>query len=307
MTEIERIKQEGWLPENFWNEEIRDEYLVSAEMKKVWAIEMDLYREVTRVLNKYNLRYFTDGGTTLGGVRHKGFIPWDDDLDICVPREDYEKLHQLANEFKCPYFLQSTVTDPEYGYSFMRLRNSNTSVVVKPFTHAKFNQGIYIDIFPLDNATMEDIAPRMQKIEKLILKNSAYMRKDFPEKSENDLQKIKDYLDPNKKPIDIWNEINKEATADNSIETGYWSTIVTTIFAPSKNIFPKSIFDSYKDIPFESISIRVPAGYHELMTIYYGNYMEFPPVEKRGNWHSIEFFPDIPYKQLYKEKFGLEL
>ena len=142
MTEIERIKQEGWLPENFWNEEIRDEYLVSAEMKKVWAIEMDLYREVTRVLNKFNLRYFTDGGTTLGGVRHKGFIPWDDDLDICVPREDYEKLHQLASEFKSPYFLQSTVTDPEYGYSFMRLRNSNTSVVVKPFTHAKFNQRI---------------------------------------------------------------------------------------------------------------------------------------------------------------------
>ena len=111
-----------------------------------------------------------------------------------------------------------------------------------------FNQGIYIDIFPLDNATMEDIAPRMQKIEKLIHKNSAYMRKNFPQKSENDLQKIKEFLDPNMKPIDVWNEINKEATADNGIETGYWSTIVTTIFAPSKNIFPKSIFDSYKDI-----------------------------------------------------------
>jgi lipopolysaccharide cholinephosphotransferase len=102
MTEIERIKQEGWLPEKFWDEEIRNDYLVSTEMKKVWAIEMDLYREVTRVLNKYNLRYFTDGGTTLGGVRHKGFIPWDDDLDICVPREDYEKLLQLASEFKSP-------------------------------------------------------------------------------------------------------------------------------------------------------------------------------------------------------------
>ena len=145
MTEIERIKQEGWLPKKFWNEEIRDEYLVSAEMKKVWAIEMDLYRVLARIMDKHHLRYFTDGGTILGGVRHKGFIPWDDDFDICVPREDYEKLHQLASEFKSPYFLQSTVTDPEYGYSFMRLRNSNTSVVVKPYTHAKFNQGKYGD------------------------------------------------------------------------------------------------------------------------------------------------------------------
>ncbi|MCF0216742.1 MAG: LicD family protein [Fibrobacteraceae bacterium] len=307
MTEIDRIKSEGWLPENFWNEEVRDEYLVTAEMKKVWAIEMDLYRELARALGKHNLRYFADGGTTLGAIRHKGFIPWDDDFDICMPRADYEKLQEFFADFKEPYFLQTTVTDPEYGYSFMRLRNSNTSVVVKPFTHAKFNQGLYIDIFPLDNATIEDIAPRMEKINKLILKNSAYMRKDYPDKSERDLQKLRDDFDPNMKPIDVWNAVNKEATADNHIETGYWSPIVTTFYDPLKNIYPKSIFDDYKDVPFETISIRVPAGYHEMLTAYFGNYMEFPPVEKRGTWHNMEFYPEVPYKQLYKEKFGVEM
>lgn len=307
MTEIERIKQEGWLPQNFWNEEVRCDYLVSAEMKKIWAIELDLYREVTRVLNKYNLRYFADGGTVLGAVRHNGFIPWDDDLDICMPREDYEKLQNIAGEFKSPYFLQSPVTDPEYGYSFLRLRNSNTSMVVKPFTHARFNQGIYIDIIPLDNATMEDVTPRMEKIEKLIFKNSAYMRKDYPHKSERDLQRIKDFFDPNMKPIDVWNAINKEAVADNHFETKYLSTIVVTIYSPFKNIFPKEIYDSYKDVPFESISMRIPAGYNELLTITFGDYMQFPPVEKRGTWHNMEFYPEIPYKLLYKEKFGLEL
>lgn len=307
MTEIERIKQEGWLPDNFWNEEIRDEFLVSAQMKKVWAIEMDLYRELTRILNKHNLRYFTDGGTVLGGIRHKGFIPWDDDLDVCIPREDYDKLLLLASEFKSPYFLQSPITDPEYGYSFIRLRNSNTSVVVEPYTHAKFNQGIYIDILPLDNVTKEDIAPRMEKIKQLIFKNSAYMRKDFPNKSETDLQKIKEFLDPNMKPIDVWNEINKIATEKQNSATDYWSTVVVTIFAPHKNLCSKKAFETYKDIPFESISIRIPQGYHELLSTYYGNYMEFPPVEKRGIWHNMEFYPEVPYKQLYKEKFGLEM
>lgn len=307
MTEIERIKQEGWLPENFWDEEVRCDYLISAEMKKIWAIEMDLYREISRVLDKHNLRYFAGGGTVLGAIRHNGFIPWDDDLDICMPREDYEKLQELTEEFKSPYFLQSPLTDPEYGYSFLRLRNTNTSVVVRPFTHAKFNQGIYIDIIPLDNATKEDISPRMDKIKKLIFKNSAYMRKDYPEKSERDLQRIKEFLDPNMKPIDVWNAINKEAVADNKIDTDYWSTIVVTIYAPLKNLYPKRIYNSYKDVPFESITMRIPAGYDELMTINFGNYMEFPPVEERGVWHNMEFYPEVPYKKLYKDKFGLEL
>lgn len=306
MTEINRIKQEGWLPENFWNEEIRNDYTISAEMKKLWAIEMDLYREVARVCEKFNLNYFTDGGTTLGAVRHKGFIPWDDDFDICMPREDYEKLQTLFKEFNHPYFLQTPKTDPEYGYSFMRLRNSNTAVVVKPFTHARFNQGIYLDIFPIDKVTPQDIAPRMDRIKELIMKNSAYMRKDYPEKTERDLQRIKEYLDPSMKPIDVWNAINKEAVADNDMDTDYVSLIVTTIFAPEKVTWHKRIFEGYKEVPYESITVRIPAGYDEQLKCYYGNYMEFPPVADRGIWHSMEFYPEISYKQLYKEKFAVE-
>lgn len=130
-TECERIKSQNILPEKFWNAEVRCGYFISEEMKKVWAIELDLYLEFKRICEKHNLDFFTDGGTTLGAIRHGGFIPWDDDFDICMPRKSYEKLKLFADEFEKTYFLQSPETDPLYGYSFLKLRNSNTTAVVK--------------------------------------------------------------------------------------------------------------------------------------------------------------------------------
>lgn len=305
MTEIERIKQDNWIPKEFWNEEIRCDYMVSENIKKVWAIELDLYREFTRVCEKYNLLYFTDGGTTLGAIRHSGFIPWDDDLDVCMPRDSYEKFKKISTEFKTPFFLQNAYTDPEFGYSFMRLRNENTTVVVEPFNYCKFNQGIYIDIFPIDKVTEEDYLSRRENIYKLIMKNSAYMRRNFPNKSEHDKFLISQYYDNSIAPADIFNEIEQIATQDENIETDYMSLLVSTQYDASKKIWPKRIFDDYVEKNFEFITVRVPIGYDEQLQIYFGNYMEFPSLEQRGTWHDIQYYPDIPYRIYYQERYGI--
>ena len=142
------------LPEGFLNEEVRSGYRVSHETKKVWAVELDLLAEFQRVCQKHNIKYIASGGTMLGAVRHKGFIPWDDDIDLMLMREEYDKLCEIApSEFKHPYFFQTSKTDLGYFKGFARLRNSETTAIFAYERDSKFriNQGIFIDIFPMDN------------------------------------------------------------------------------------------------------------------------------------------------------------
>lgn len=306
MTEAERISKEGWLPKKFWEESVRCGYKIDSEMKKVWAVELDLYKEFSRICEENHLSFFTDGGTTLGAVRHKGFIPWDDDLDVCMPRKSYEQLKNLSKIFQKPYFLQNVNTDSEYGYSFMRLLNENTTVILEPFDYCRFAHGIFIDIFPLDKVTKDDYLLRRKTMHKLIMRNSAYMRKNYPNKSERDESIIAQYYDGSINLIDSYNSIESLAMQDEEKETDYLSLLVSTQYDASKKIWPKRIFEDYLEKDFESIKVRVPVGYDEQLRIYFGNYMEYPPIEQRGAWHNMKFYPDIPYKQFYREKYNID-
>ena len=143
------------LPAKFLKEEIRCGHTVTSQMKEIWAVELDLLAEFQRVCEKYNIRYFASGGTLLGAVRHQGFIPWDDDLDVEMFREDYKKLCEVGpKEFKKPYVFQNEYTESGSLRGFSKLRNSQTTAM---YEHEKlpcydgYDKGIFIDIFPLDS------------------------------------------------------------------------------------------------------------------------------------------------------------
>ena len=141
------------LPDNFLDAEIRDGYQVTAKMKKIWAVELDLLCEFQRVADKYGIKYIANGGTMLGAVRHKGFIPWDDDIDLMMMRDEYDRLCEIApKEFRHPYFFQTEYSDPGSLRCHAQLRNSETTAILddEKNGHFHFNQGIFIDIFPLD-------------------------------------------------------------------------------------------------------------------------------------------------------------
>lgn len=142
------------IPEGYLNEEERDGYLVTRETKQLWAVLLDILCQIDKVCKKYNIEYFLCGGTLLGAVRHGGFIPWDDDLDVMMKRNDYNRFCEIApTEFKEPYFFQTEKTDPGHLLRHAKIRNSNTTGMFKSFVHKKFkiNQGIFVDVFPLDN------------------------------------------------------------------------------------------------------------------------------------------------------------
>ena len=142
------------LPDGFLEEEVRSGYTVSKQMKEVWAVELDILVEFQRICEKYNLRYFASAGTLLGAVRHQGFIPWDDDIDVEMFREDYIRLCEVApKEVKYPYIFQNEYTESGSLRGFSRIRNVNTTAM---FEREKrpcytYNRGIFIDIFPLDS------------------------------------------------------------------------------------------------------------------------------------------------------------
>lgn len=162
------------LPENFLEEEERDGYIISKQIKELWAIQIDLLFQLDKICKKHDLKYVADGGTLLGLFRHKGYIPWDDDIDICMLRNDYEKLCKIApKELKYPYFFQNEKTDPGCVFGFSKICNSDTTMILENNKNRnfKFNQGINIDIFPQDNV------PDDEKIQKEFLSELQILRK----------------------------------------------------------------------------------------------------------------------------------
>ena len=152
---------------SFFDEEEKCGFYITRKRKEVWAIELDLLHEFDQVCKKHGLKYFLDGGTLLGAIRHGGFIPWDDDIDVCMLRAEYDKLLKIAPDaFHHPYFFQHAYTDMFYRRGHAQLRNSKTCGALRDeFLSVKFNQGIFIDIFVFDAVTDDEQKLRRQEQE----------------------------------------------------------------------------------------------------------------------------------------------
>lgn len=135
----------------FYKEEIRCGWRVDEKTKRIWAVQLEMLDEVERICKKYGLKYFADSGTLIGAVRHQGYIPWDDDIDLAMLREDYETFLKVApGELKEHLVLQTPYREKNYLRAHAQLRNSRTTGCSREDRKAGYNCGIFIDIFPLD-------------------------------------------------------------------------------------------------------------------------------------------------------------
>lgn len=296
MTECERIIKQGVLPESFFEEEVRCGFSVTKERKKIWAVLLDLLIKFDRVCKKHGLTYYLTDGTLLGAVRHKGFIPWDDDIDVSMPRDDYEKLQKFGCEFLTPYFLQTPYTDKNYFYSFIKIRNSNTTGLSKAFHYQGFNDGLFLDVFPIDEVDPKQGEFVYEKIKRLTVGNSAFMKLSNPNYSDEEQVEIGKIANVN--PLQSYNEIQRLASMFNGSHQNYVSHWVTTMDPFHKKIWFSEDFSHTIEWEFEGLGFPIPCGFHRYLSLYFGEYMKLPPVEQRGKHHNNAIFdPDHPYTE----------
>ncbi|SFT57264.1 lipopolysaccharide cholinephosphotransferase [Selenomonas sp. GACV-9] len=282
-------------------DEIRSGFLVTTDRKKVWQVEMSLLEKFRSICKKHDLKWYAGYGTLLGAVRHKGFIPWDDDIDVLMMRPDYERFKAIAaQELSEPFFLQNSYTD-SFLMAFSKIRDSRTTGI-EFIDDPNMHQGIFLDIFPLD---------------------------DVPDKQSQRLDSIKQIQ------YELWATIVSPQQIDAYVSDGgnsrvsgellqrlcrmpaaermeQFETFCSDHFGKSSRVnfiteellditpsWQRDWFAETMEVPFEQGSIVIPKEYDKILTESYGDYMQF--VKGKTDHEGIILSADIPYRQYFRE------
>ncbi len=261
-----------------------NELMSDENLRKLHNVEIEILDEVVRICEKYNLTYFLTGGTLLGAVRHKGFIPWDDDLDIGMPRKDYEKFINIyANELNDIYMIDNKNTNPKYYLNFTKIRKKNTIFEQEFQVNYDGPKGIWIDLFPFDNAKSDNskIIAIQYKINKLIFSILHYKNKFFLNKNKLIIKRIIGILFKpisNKTLLNLQDKVMKWNFKKDDYK--YFVALSTAYNYKSELIKKEKYLPTIK-MKFENKEYNVPKEYDFILHSMYGNYMEIPPIEKR--------------------------
>lgn len=253
-------------------------------LKELQSIQLECLIELDRICRKHKIRYSLDGGTLLGAVRHKGFIPWDDDIDVIMLRRDYEKFYKICKTEldTSRFFLQEHRTDPYYCVGYPRIRRKNTVYQRAGHEHMKYQNGVFIDLFVLDNVPDNVM---LRKLHRLICFCN---------------RKI------------LWSKTGKKLAPTCLLRA--WYSLVSLIPArvafasdsavsrlcnrrktelvrhnthpyPNPDVcgygIPARLLNSLTLLEFEGRKFPAVKDYDEYLTMLYGDYSELPPVEKQ--------------------------
>lgn len=305
MTECDRIIAEGILPREFLEPEVRCDFFVDKKRKKIWAVLLDMLLQVDRVCKKHGLRYSLAWGSMLGAVRHKGFIPWDDDLDVLMLRDDFEALMKLGHEFASPYFMQTVYNDRGYGFSYIKLRNSNTTYFAEHRCYWGFNCGLFLDIMPVDNARLDTADAIYDQVMEFNSYNSAFMK--IPGYKMNDKGRALLRKHYGLTPVEAYEQMTRICMQHHDEKTDYIACSISSQTPWKKHMYRAESFRAEMPMEFEGFQFPVCTGYDEILTTLYGDYRTLPPLEKRLSGHDESIFePDEPYK-IHMKKRGVDI
>lgn len=263
--------------------------LNNKELRQLQEVELEILIEFDRICKKNNIDYSLCGGTLIGAVRHKGFIPWDDDIDVNMLRKDYDKFVKIVNKDldKKRFFFQSMETDSSYGFPIAKLKRKDSLYVESSSTRDEEEQNIWIDIFPLDNIKSDNIFGKLYYFRIYALKIILAYKDGFVNSVDTKKKKIfllitkilSFFYNRNR----LFKKIQELMRKYNNIDTKYLASF-GGVYLP-KEITKKRLSEKTMYAEFENHKFRIITQYDEYLRHYYGDYMKLPPEEKRKGHH----------------------
>ena len=261
------------------------------DISEIQQMELGIMEYIHEVCQKIGVKYFLSYGSLIGAVRHQGFIPWDDDMDICMLRDDYEKLQDylIANPDE-RYEVMSYKNNINYVYPFMKIQDNQTYLVEED-VRIDSNMGIYVDIFPVDG--YEDDQAFKDKMTKIIKKRqlSCYTFKGITNTKSvvnsiiRYISVIIFYFTNTNKYVSQIDELAKSRKVEDYEQVDY------LIYKDmNKPVWERKWLEEVEIGIFEGKEFMIPKHYHEILTSDYGDYMQLPPVEQQVSHHDFKLW-----------------
>ena len=280
-----------------------DIFVIKGEdFRRMQLLQLDMIKELDRVCRKHDIGYILVGGSMLGAIRHKGYIPWDDDADIAMLREDYDRFKEHIQELDPAIcFFQDHDTDPEYRWGYGKLRRTGTKYVRVGQAHLKCKTGIFIDVFPMDDVPLSVPGQMLQDFQCFILRKILWSEvgrcteKGFMKRWYSLLSKIP--ADTVFRKLEHYTKKSKNSTP-NRVRTLLFPAVgklyYKSRYLKDRYAMPKEWFSERAEYEFEGEMFFGTKDYDAILTHFYRDYMQLPPEDQRDA-HSpcIEIqFPD---------------
>ena len=262
-------------------------------LNEIRKYELDILIDVAKFCDNNKLRYFIAYGTLIGAVRHKGFIPWDDDIDIQMPRPDYEKFLELYNAEgeKNNIYKAISPYDKSSKHTFIKVVDMRTVKIEKGIIYDQGETlGIDIDVFPLDGQPDEDkeflkyYYKKYNNYKRFHYIVSSYRNRSWKGKLVFAIPYVINRLVGKRRILDKLNKINKMYPYEKSRFVGNTSSL----YDSTKNRMLRTDYDDYVMLDFEGNKFKAPVNYDEMLRKWYGDYMKLPPLEQQKTHHSYK-------------------
>lgn len=277
-------------------DECRDGFCVDKKRKKIWEIELNMLDYLKMICKEHRIKWFLIGGSAIGAVRHKGFIPWDDDIDLGMKRDDFERFIKYApkylpEQYELQYGLKSD--NSEFHY-FCRIRDKKSTGIIRQEYATNGVKGVFIEIYPFDNVPSSKVLRTIQW--KMSMAYIELIRNRVYHTYMGKMARVLDCCNKNKSTQELYDKWLKLCQKYNSKKSQLVDTVSIPGYSESEvDLFKIEDISSVYQVPFETTTANIAVGNDNCLRKTYGDYMQLPPEEERGMHHQTEIFYD-PFK-----------